>query len=493
MDNYDADVIIVGAGPTGLMFAGELGLHGISVLVLDRLAEPMRQSRALGFSARTIEEFAQRGLLARLGEVDTIPAGHFGGVPLDYRVISGGSYGARGIPQSRTEAMLAAHATEQGARIRRSVEVTGLSQDEHGVTLHTSGTGGQDTGEQLRARYVIGCDGGRSTVRAAAGIDFPGTEPAIELRFADIAGVRLRPRFAGERVPGGMIMVLPLGPDRCRIIYYDRSEPLRENTGPITFEEVADTFQKLSGEDIHAATPLWVSSTTDVSRQADRYRSGRVFVAGDAAHIHLPIGAQGMSAGVQDAVNLGWKLALVLKGAAPDALLDTYHAERHPVGARILTNTLAQRILYLGGEEITPLLDVFTELVQYDSVQRHLVGMVTGLDIRHDVGAGTHPLLGRRLQDAALTCEGGPTSVHALLHAGRGVLLDLGGGDAGPLPAAAKAWSDRVDVVTAQPGPDLPAAEAILLRPDGYIAWIAPDPAASTLPDALERWFGPAA
>ncbi|MEU5689600.1 monooxygenase [Streptomyces venezuelae] len=491
MDNYDADVIIVGAGPTGLMFAGELALHGISVTVLDRLAEPMRQSRALGFSARTIEEFSQRGLLARLGEVDVIPAGHFGGVPLDYQVISGGSYGARGIPQSRTEAMLAGHATEQGARILRSVEVTGLTQDADGVTLHTAGTGGEANGGQLRARYVIGCDGARSAVRGAAGIDFPGTEPAIELRFADIAGVRLRPRFAGERVPGGMIMVLPLGPDRSRIIYYDRSRPLRESTEPITFDEVADTFQELSGEDIHAATPLWVSSTTDVSRQAARYRQGRVFVAGDAAHIHLPIGAQGMSAGVQDAVNLGWKLALVLKGLAPETLLDTYHAERHPVGARILTNTLAQRILYLGGEEITPLLEVFTELVRYESVQRHLVGMVTGLDIRHDVGAGEHPLLGRRLADGELTCEGRPTSVHALLHTGRGVLLDLGGDS--PLPAAAKAWSDRVDIVTARPGQGLPAADAILLRPDGYIAWIAPDPDASTLPEALERWFGPAA
>ncbi|WP_055568766.1 FAD-dependent monooxygenase [Streptomyces atriruber] len=488
MDNYDADVIIVGAGPTGLMLAGELGLHGISVLVVDRLAEPMQQSRALGFSARTIEEFGQRGLLSRLGEVDVIPAGHFGGVPLDYRVLSGGSYGARGIPQSRTEAMLAGWAAEQGARIRRPLEVTGLAQDDGGVTLHVLGPHG---GEQLRGRYVIGCDGARSAVRGAAGIDFPGTEPAIELRFADIAGVRLRPRFAGERVPGGMIMVLPLGPDRCRIIYYDRAEPLRKSADPITFDEVADTFQKLSGEDIHAATPLWVSSTTDVSRQAAEYRRGRVFLAGDAAHIHLPIGAQGMSAGVQDAVNLGWKLALVLQGAAPDALLDTYHSERHPVGARILTNTLAQRILYLGGDEITPLLDVFTELTQYEPVQRHLVGMVTGLDIRHEVGPGEHPLLGRRVPDGPLTRDGQPTTLYTLLAGGRGVLLDLG--SERPLLDTAKAWSDRVDIVEAQRGEDLPDADGILLRPDGYLAWISTGQDPSTLPRALERWFGPAA
>jgi 2-polyprenyl-6-methoxyphenol hydroxylase-like FAD-dependent oxidoreductase len=494
MDNFDADVIVVGAGPTGLMLAGELGLHGISVAVLDRLAEPMRQSRALGFSARTIEEFGQRGLLARLGGVDVIPVGHFGGVPLDYRVLPGGSYGARGIPQSRTEAVLAGWAAEQGAVTHRAVEVTGLEQDADGVTVHTSGGGAFDGG-RLRARYVVGCDGARSTVRRCAGIDFPGTEPTVELRFADISGVPLRPRFSGERVPGGMVMVLPLGPDRCRIIYYDRDEPLRASREPITFEEVAAAFLKLSGEDIGAAEPSWVSSTTDVSRQAARYRRGRVFVAGDAAHVHLPIGAQGMSAGVQDAVNLGWKLALVLAGQAPDGLLDTYHAERHPVGARILTNTLAQRTLYLGGEEITPLTDVFAELSRFESVRRSLVGMVTGLDIRHDVGPGGHPLLGRRLPDGELTGEpggGGPrTSVHQLLHTGRGVLLDLGGD--GTLPTAAKPWADRVDTVRAEGAAHLPDVEALLLRPDGYVAWVAPDRDGSTLPAALERWFGPGA
>jgi 2-polyprenyl-6-methoxyphenol hydroxylase-like FAD-dependent oxidoreductase len=490
MDNYDADVIIVGAGPTGLMLAGELGLHGVSVVVLDRLAEPIKESRALGFSARTIEEFDQRGLLARLGRVDTIPVGHFGGIPLDYRVIDGGSYGARGIPQSRTEGMLAGRAAETGARIRRATRATGLEQTDTGVTVQVTGADGADAGP-LRARYVVGCDGARSVVRQSAGIGFPGTEPGIELRFADIAGVQLRPRFSGERVPGGMVMVLPLGPDRCRIVYYDRGEPLRRGPDPITFDEVAETFRKLSGEDISGATPLWVSSTTDVSRQAAAYRSGRVFVAGDAAHVHLPIGAQGMSAGVQDAVNLGWKLALVLKGLAPDALLDTYHDERHPVGARILANTLAQRMLYLGGDEITPLVEVFAELMRYESVQRRLAGMVTGLDIRHDVGAGAHPLLGRRLADGVVTTrDGHRTTVYELLHPGRGVLLDATGDTAAG--GTAKRWSDRVDTVTAEPGGALPEPGAILLRPDGYVAWIMPDEDAAPLAGALERWFGPA-
>ncbi|MGV9351780.1 FAD-dependent monooxygenase [Streptomyces spiralis] len=476
------------------MLAGELSLNGVSVLVVDRLAEPISQSRALGFSARTIEEFAQRGLISRLGDVDVIPFGHFGGVPLDYRVLPGGSYGARGIPQSLTEAMLAGWVAERGVEVRRGIEVTGVEQDEEGAGVRIAGCEGT---AMLRGRYVVGCDGARSVVRTSARIDFPGTEPTVELRFADIAGVRLRPRFSGEPVPGGMVMVLPLGPDRSRVIYYDRARPLRTGAGPITFEEVAEAFGRLSGEDISAATALWVSSTTDVSRQAAQYRKGRILLAGDAAHIHLPIGAQGMSAGIQDAVNLGWKLALDIKGRAPKGLLDTYHSERHPVGARILANTLAQRTLYLGGDEADPLRQVFGELVRHEDVQRHLVGMVTGLDIRHDVGCDRHPLLGRRLPDQQITRDGVKQSVYTLLHAGRGLLLDLAG-DAG-LRAAARGWSDRIDTVTVQGLEGEGGLGAVLVRPDGYVAWAGAageGPAAGVtgmpLTDALARWFGPA-
>ncbi|KRV49572.1 monooxygenase [Wenjunlia vitaminophila] len=484
MDNFDADVVISGAGPTGLMLAGELRLQGISVIVVERLAEPVQESRALGFSARTIEEFDQRGLLSRFGEVNLIPFGHFGGVSLDYRVIPGGSYGARGIPQAVTEAMLAGWTGELGADVRRGWEVTGLTTDDDGVTVEVDTPDGPS---RLRAAYVVGCDGGRSAVRKAAGIEFTGTEPRIELRYADIAGVQLPPGFSGRRVEGGMVIVLPLGPDRCRVSYYEAAEPLRKGPGPITFEEVVGAWKRLTGEDISHGTPLWVSSSTDASRQATEYRRGRVLVAGDAAHLHLPIGAQGMSAGIQDAVNLGWKLALTIKGQAPEGLLDTYHSERHPVGARILTNTLAQSQLYVGGDEIKPLLEVFTELTAYEDVQRHLVGMVTGLDIRHDMGPGDHPLLGRRLEEQEVVVEGEKKTTFELLHPGRAVLLDLG--DDAELRETAAGWSDRVTTVS---GDCEGLPRGLLVRPDGYVAWVSPEDARTEgLADALTRWFGP--
>jgi 2-polyprenyl-6-methoxyphenol hydroxylase-like FAD-dependent oxidoreductase len=483
MDDFDADVIVVGAGPTGLMLAAELRLAGATAVVVERLTEPMRQSRALGFSARTIEEFGQRGLLPRFGELDVIPVGHFGGIPLDYRVLQGGSYGARGKPQSLTESVLGGWAAELGAVVHRGTELTGLRQSPEGVEVELSQSGAT---RRMRARYVVGCDGARSAVRRLAGIDFPGTRPEVEMWLADVAGVPLRMRFSGERVPGGMVMVLPLGAGACRVAVYDAAaEPA--GRAP-TFTEVADTFRRLTGEDISGGRPLWVSWFTDSSRQAASYRRGRVLLAGDAAHIHLPIGAQGMSAGIQDAVNLGWKLAAELRGDAPDGLLDTYHSERHPVGARIIANTLAQRILYLSGGELDPLREVFTELLGYPEVQRHLAGMVTGLDIRHDVGPGTHPLLGRRLPDADLLAGDRKTTTYELLAAGRAVLLDLG--DDRALRDEAAGWADRVETVTATRPDAADHSHALLVRPDGYVAWAGPGAGAPPLSAALGRWFG---
>ncbi|MET7436185.1 FAD-dependent monooxygenase, partial [Streptomyces flaveolus] len=362
------------------MLAGELRLSGLSVIVLDRLEQPMQQSRALGFSARTIEEFGQRGLLGEFGPLETIPGGHFGGLPLDYRIVEGGNFGVRGVPQSRTEAIVDKWAVGLGADVRRGHEVIGMTQDEDGVQVEVAGPEGVET---LRAAYLVGCDGARSTVRRLAGIDFPGVSATIEMKMADVAGVQLRLRPTGEVGEAGMVVVLPLGPGATRVVVFERGAGVRPTQEPPTFEEVAAAFQRVTGEDISGARPLWTSYFTDASRHAAEYRRGRVFLAGDAAHIHLPIGAQGISAGVGDVVNLGWKLAAAVKGHAPEGLLDTYHSERHPVGARIVHNTLVQRTLYLGGPEAQPLRDLFAELVRIEDVRRHLVGLVTGLDITY--------------------------------------------------------------------------------------------------------------
>jgi bifunctional hydroxylase/dehydrase len=313
----------------------------------------------------------------------------------------------------------------------------------------------------------------------------------MEAWLADVTGCGLRPRFNGERVPGGMVMVLPMGPDVNRVVVYQDAARRRGHDAP-TFAEVADAWERLTGEDIHGGTSLWVSWFTDASRLASEYRRGRVFLAGDAAHVHLPIGGQGISAGVQDAVNLGWKLAAEIRGYAPSGLLDTYHSERHPVGARVVTNTLAQRILYLSGDEMQPMRDVFAELLGYEAVRRHLVGMVTGLDIHYDVGTGGHSLLGRRLPNIELAGQPGPICTFDQMHAARSVLFDLS--DDAELRGAAAPWADRVDVVTATPlasgaGGPLAGADAVLARPDGYVAWVG-DGSVDGLADALARWLG---
>lgn len=495
----DTDVIVVGAGPTGLMLAGELRLGGARVVVIEKLAAPTGQSRGLGFTARAMEVFDERGLLPRFGQGETLetsPMGHFGGTQFDYTVLEDAHFGARGIPQGQTEAVLEGWAGELGADIRRGWEFVSLADgfldgDTIEITVRTP------EGEErpLRASYLVGCDGGSSRVRKAADFAFPGTDATRGMYLADVTGVELRPRFLGERLNNGMVMAAPLSEGVYRIIVCPDGTPAHDRERTVTFEEVAAAWQHITGEDISGGGASWVSSFTDATRQAAEYRRGRVFLAGDAAHIHLPAGGQGLSTGVQDAANLGWKLASVVRGDAPDALLDTYHAERHPVGCRLLMNTRAQGAVFLGGEESDPLRELFGELIRYDDVKRHLAGIVSHLDTRYDLDAGEHPLLGRRMPPRPLVGADGETRIARLLHPGRGVLLDLS--DDAAVRRAAAGWADRVDVTTVLakptegPGPDpLADTTAVLVRPDGYVAW-AGSSTTEGLEPALERWFGP--
>jgi bifunctional hydroxylase/dehydrase len=486
----DAAVIVVGAGPAGLTLAAELRLAGVEVVVLERLAAPTGQSRGLGFTGRTMEVFDQRGLLPRLGEIETSTVGHFGGLPLDFGVLEGGAFGGKGVPQHRTEAMLGEWAAELGADIRRGWELTGLADDGSGVEVEAVSPDGP---RRLSAAYLVGCDGGRSVVRKLAGFDFPGTAATMEMFIADVKDVDIEPRWSGETKPNGMVMAGPLGGGVTRIVVCERDRPPSRRTGQPEFAEVAAGWQRLTGQDISGATAIWASAFGDATRQVTEYRRGRVLLAGDAAHIHLPAGGQGMNTSIQDSVNLGWKLAAVVLGTAPEALLDTYHDERHAVGRRLLMNTQAQGLLFLRGAEMQPLRDVLGELVDYPEVARHLAAMVSGLEIRYDVGSGGHPVLGMRMPPLALTRNGRATSSAQLLRQARGLLLDLS--DNPELRRRAAGWTDRIDVVTAVPrelAPTSPLAgtSAVLVRPDGYVAWAAPG-SHHDLPMALARWFGP--
>ncbi|MEW2636513.1 FAD-dependent monooxygenase [Streptomyces sp. NPDC048389] len=486
----DAQVIVVGAGPAGMMLAGELRLAGVDVIVLEKLPARTGESRGLGFTARTMEIFDQRGLLPRFGDIEVSNVGHFGGLPVDFGVLDGAHQAAKTIPQSATETVLEEWATHLGADIRRRHEVLSVTEKEDSVEIEVRGPDGV---HHLRSEYLVGCDGGRSTIRKAVGFDFPGTAATLEMFLADVRGIQLQPRMIGETLPGGMVMVGPLPGGITRLIVCERGTPPQRRDKPPTWQEVAAAWQRLTGDDIAHAEPVWVSSFGDATRQATEYRRGRILLAGDSAHIHLPAGGQGMNTSIQDSVNLGWKLGAVVRGRAPEPLLDTYHAERHPVGRRLLMNTRAQGLLFLSGPEVQPLRDVLNELIAYPDVSRHFAAMVSGLEIHYDLDTGPHPLLGRRLPD--VTLHGHPllTSSTQALHAGRGVLLDLTDNDR--LRDRARPWLDRIDIVTAAPalpeGSPLQSTTAVLVRPDGYVAWAAPGSHAD-LPMSLERWFGPA-
>ncbi|MDJ0466260.1 FAD-dependent monooxygenase [Streptomyces sp. H27-C3] len=479
----DADVVIIGAGPAGLMLAGELRLGGAHVIVVERLERPTGQSRGLGFTARALESFEQRGLVPRFGAVETSPMGHFGGIVFDYTVLKDAHFGARGIPQSQTEAVLEEWAGELGTDIRRGWEFRALEQDDDGVSVAVAGPGGE---HRLRAQFLVGADGGQSTVRAAAGFAFPGTSATRGMYLADVVGCQVKPRPLGERLPGGMVMAAPLAEGIDRIIVCEHGAPPADRGETTEFAEIAAAWQRLTGEDISHGHGDWVSTFTDATRQASEYRRGRVLLVGDAAHIHLPAGGQGLSTGVEDAANLGWKLTATVRGTAPDGLLDTYEGERHPVGARLLMNTRAQGMVFLGGPEADPLRDMFGELLGLDQVKRHLAGVVSHLDVAYDLGG--HPLAGRRMAAEVLNTAGGQVSTPDLLHAAQGCLLDLA--DNPELRAVTAGWKDRVVSVTGTPQDEeaYSGATALLVRPDGYIAWAGDD--SDGLEAALRRWFG---
>lgn len=483
-------VLIVGAGPVGLMLAGELRLGGVNVVVYERRADPSGESRGLGFTARATEVFHQRGLLTRFGNVESSRQGHFGGIPMDFGVLEDCHFGVRGVPQYRIERMLEEWALELGASVLRGHEVVDLRTTADAVVAVVESPEGRF---EHSADYLVGCDGGRSTIRRLGGFQFPGTDATREMYLADVVGRNIRPRFIGERVSGGMVMSAPLEDGVDRIIVCPNGTAPDEDR-QLTFDEVADAWQRLTGESLHGAETRWVSTFTDATRQVSEYRRGRMLIAGDAAHIHLPAGGQGLSVGIQDAVNLGWKLAATINGWAPDGLLDTYHTERHPVGARVLRNTRAQGMLYLSGTEVEPLRTVMTELIGIPAVGRHLAGMVSGLDIRYDVGSSGDWPVGTRMPDRELElADGGRAWVADTLHAARGVLITTP--DSDPVQRLAAGWLDRVDVVkgrwastSAEDRQALP--DSVLIRPDGYVVWAAPG--GDDLRDALQRWFGSA-
>ncbi|MER7206861.1 FAD-dependent monooxygenase [Streptosporangium sp. NPDC000239] len=490
------DVVVVGGGPTGLMLACELRLAGVEVVVLDRLAERGRESRAGGIHARTMEVLDQRGLLGGFLDVGRrLQAGHFSALPLDFSGLATRYPFLLMVLQTTIERLLEERAAQLGVRVRWSSGVTDLRQDATGVEVETEGGG------RLRASYLVGCDGGRSTVRKLAGIGFPGTPATMTALLGDVS-LADPPKevIFQERREHGSFTVLPFDQDWYRVMT-NEYDHVADRDAPVTFETLRETLVRIAGTDYGMHDPRWVSRYGDAARQAERYREGRVLLAGDAAHIHFPAGGQGLNTGVQDAFNLGWKLALVVDGTAPEELLDSYHAERHPVAEEVLRNTRAQTVLGRPGEQMTALRETFGRLIEVEEVNRLLSGMITALDVRYPLG-GDHPLLGRRVPDLDLLTPDGPVRLYGLLHTARPVLLDLG--PAGEAGEVVKGWDGRVDLVEAGcaervwtvPGAgEVPAPRALLVRPDGHVAWVAgasSEGDEAALRAALTTWFGPA-
>lgn len=488
----DTDVLIVGAGPTGLMLAGELALAGIDVAIVERrVSQDLAGARAGGLHSRTLEILDQRGLVDRyLAAGQTAQVAGFAGVMLDIGdAPTRHNYGLA-LWQSHIERLLVDWVETLAVPILRGREVTDFTQDSDGVDVALG------DGQPLRSRYLVGCDGGRSRVRKAAGIPFPGTDPTTSNLIAEVE-MREEPPVWGIHRDARGIHSLSRTEDgrRIRVLV---TEPHVGAAGDPTLRDLGEALVAVYGTDYGVHSPASITRFTDATRQAARYREGRVLLAGDAAHVHPPDGGQGLQTGVQDAVNLGWKLAQVIRGTSPDSLLDTYQAERHPVAARVLRITLAAVALRGADSRTTALRDTIAELLAADEPRRRMAAMMSGLDIRYDLGTG-HPLLGRRMPDLDLATDDGPRRVFALLHQARPVLLNL----AEPGRFDITPWADRVRRIEARYDGawQLPvlgtvtAPDAVLIRPDGYVAWVAdrsPDGlSGDSLTDALSTWFGP--
>ncbi|WP_327071253.1 FAD-dependent monooxygenase [Kitasatospora sp. NBC_01302] len=489
----DTDVLVVGAGPTGLMLTHELRVAGVSAVVVDRLPERSELSRAGGVHPRTMEVLDQRGLLEPLLATGDYPVspGHFAGRlfdPADHDSRLPGRF----IPQTVVEDFLTDRLAGHGVGVRRAHELVGLAADEDGVTAtlrHGSTT------RTVRSAFLVAADGAHSTVRRLLGIAFPG-RPGTDTAL--VADVRLRdtrpsrPAAAGQShttaADGSWAMQFPLGGDLRRLALGGPAHSLPREI-PVTEEEIRAGLRTVYGPGVDLVEQRYTYRITNAARQVADYRHGRVFLAGDAAHIHLPIGGLGMNTGLQDAVNLGWKLAAAVHGWAPQGLLDSYQSERHPVAAGVLRIVQAQSLLMdwagTGGPDVAATRELFDTLLQLPDTRRHLAARMAGLDIRYPMpGAPGHPLLGRRAPDLDLTGAQGPVRLHALLRAGRGLLLDPSGGS--DLAAVARGWKDRVDRV-----PTSTATDALLIRPDGHVCWAAARPYPSEpLAGALRRWFG---
>jgi 3-(3-hydroxy-phenyl)propionate hydroxylase len=478
-------VVIAGGGPTGMMLAAELALAKVDVAVVEqRPNHVLVGSRAGGFHSRTIEVLDQRGVADRfLAEGQVAQVATFGTTVLDMSDFPTRHPYSLGIWQNQIERIMADWIAELPVQISYGCELTGFAQDDTGVDVELS------DGQSLRAQYLVGCDGGRSVIRKAAGIEFPGWDPTRSNLIAEVEVTEEPPR--GVRYDATGVHGLHRMKDGRTVRVLVTEQQLGPKSEP-TLRDLSEALTAVYGTDFGIHSPTWISRFTDMTCQAAAYRAGRVLLAGDAAHVHYPAGGQGLSLGVQDAVNLGWKLAQVVNGTSPESLLDTYQDERHPVAARALQYTMAQGVLQRQDERIKALVDVVSELVSMDEPRKRVAGIISGLDIHYDLGEG-HPLLGRRMPDLDLVTADGPLRVFTLLHDAKAVLLNLGE----PGGFDITAWADRVQLIDAEYVGlwELPvlgfvsAPTAVLIRPDGYVAWVG-DGTDSGLRDALTTWFG---